>query len=170
MSELPQRLLRARLQLMLREPYLAPAVARLPFVDATDRTGAVPWRRTGARVRHVDSACNGVRSVPGRGVYGDTPDVQGAGRHRSATAVRLDAAVERGRVPIQLRPGEVTITFQGGAPMVSPLDGQYVPWRREDGELFELSTRWDGPVLVQRIRAPEGAGPPATCFRIEGTP
>jgi hypothetical protein len=57
---------------------------------------------------------------------------------------------------IQLRPDEVTITFQGGAPMVSPLDGRFVPWRREDGEHFELSTRWDGPLLVQRIRAPEG--------------
>ena len=42
MYELPQRVIRARLQLMLREPYLAAAVARLPMVDATE----LAWCRT----------------------------------------------------------------------------------------------------------------------------
>jgi predicted metal-dependent peptidase len=42
MGELPVRIARARMQLMLREPYLAAAVARLPVVDATE----LPWCRT----------------------------------------------------------------------------------------------------------------------------
>ena len=41
-SALPAPIVRARLQLMLREPYLASAVARLPVVDATKS----PWCQT----------------------------------------------------------------------------------------------------------------------------
>lgn len=37
MKEVSSRLLKARLQLMLNEPYLASAIARLPIVDATDK-------------------------------------------------------------------------------------------------------------------------------------
>ena len=38
MSDVPSRLLKARLKLMLDEPYLASAIARLPFVDASDKS------------------------------------------------------------------------------------------------------------------------------------
>lgn len=42
MREFPQRVLRARLQLMLAHPYLASAVARLPVIDASD----MAWCKT----------------------------------------------------------------------------------------------------------------------------
>src|SRR5262249_33641072 len=42
MSELPPRVLRARMQLMLAHPYLACALARLPVVNAA----ALEWCRT----------------------------------------------------------------------------------------------------------------------------
>jgi hypothetical protein len=36
MSELPPRIMRSRLQLMLNHPYLAAALARLPVVNAAE--------------------------------------------------------------------------------------------------------------------------------------
>ena len=46
MERLPFKLRRARLQLMLKHPYLASAVARFPICIRTDKEGFPPWRPT----------------------------------------------------------------------------------------------------------------------------
>ena len=40
--------------------------------------------------------------------------------------------------------------------ITSPANGQPVKWTREDGEVFDLSTEWQGQRLVQTFRAEDG--------------
>lgn len=52
---------------------------------------------------------------------------------------------------------EVVISFDGARPTRSPSDGTVVKWTRDDGEVFDLSTRWHDTGLVQTFKAPDGS-------------
>lgn len=51
---------------------------------------------------------------------------------------------------------EVRITTNAGAPIVTPADGTQVQWKREDGEVFGVSTGWQNGKLEQTFRAGDG--------------
>jgi hypothetical protein len=53
-------------------------------------------------------------------------------------------------------PAQVTTIPDARAPVVSPGDGSTVKWRREDGELFDVSTSWEGASLRQSFKADDG--------------
>jgi hypothetical protein len=57
---------------------------------------------------------------------------------------------------LRVEQGRVKISFDGGPVMDSPENGIVVKWRREDGKVFDLSSRWEGYTLVQTIGADEG--------------
>jgi hypothetical protein len=71
---------------------------------------------------------------------------------------------------------EVTIIMDDRAPVTSPASGSPITWRREDGEVFDLSTRWDHDRLRQTFVAEDGArenvfwlGPDGTTLYMEVT-
>jgi hypothetical protein len=51
---------------------------------------------------------------------------------------------------------EITTIPDSRAPVVSPSNGATVKWRREDGEMFDVSTSWEGSSLRQSFRADDG--------------
>ena len=51
---------------------------------------------------------------------------------------------------------EVTTIPDSRTPVVSPLNGATVKWRREDGEVFDVSTSWEGASLRQSFKADDG--------------
>ncbi len=53
-------------------------------------------------------------------------------------------------------PAQVSVQMGKHEPIVTPADGTAVGWRREDGEQFEVSTRWASGALEQRFSTPEG--------------
>jgi len=61
------------------------------------------------------------------------------------------------RVVINYTPAQVSTTVDQRRPMESPANGQPVPWTREDGEKFQLSTSWENGRLVQTFRAEDGS-------------
>lgn len=61
-----------------------------------------------------------------------------------------------GTITISRTPAEVAIATDGGAPVVTPADGSVVRWRREDGEIFRVSTELRGGVLRQTFVADDG--------------
>ena len=61
------------------------------------------------------------------------------------------------RVVINYTPQEVTTPFDQRRPIESPANGQPVPWTREAGEKFQLSTSWENGRLVQTFRAEDGS-------------
>lgn len=52
--------------------------------------------------------------------------------------------------------GQVTIVTDQRAPIVSPSDGSPIKWTREDGEVFDVTTRWAGGALEQTFIADDG--------------
>lgn len=50
----------------------------------------------------------------------------------------------------------VSVTLDGRAPIVSPASGEAVRWKREDGELFDVRSDWQGGVLRQTFAARDG--------------
>lgn len=50
----------------------------------------------------------------------------------------------------------VTITTDDRAPITSPSSGAPVEWTREDGEVLQVSTRWEGDRLRQTFTADDG--------------
>jgi hypothetical protein len=57
---------------------------------------------------------------------------------------------------ISQTPTQVTTIPDSRAPVVSPSNGTVVKWRREDGEMFDVSTSWEGGALRQTFRADDG--------------
>ena len=51
---------------------------------------------------------------------------------------------------------EMRISTDTGAPIVTPADGTQVQWKREDGEVFGVSTEWQNGKLEQTFRAGDG--------------
>lgn len=59
-------------------------------------------------------------------------------------------------IRIALPPGQVDIATDERAPVVSPANGAEIEWRREDGEVFRVSTRWESGALKQTFVAEDG--------------
>ncbi len=51
---------------------------------------------------------------------------------------------------------EVTITADNRTPVVAPLNGTPIKWTREDGEVFDVITRWADDKLEQTFKAEDG--------------
>lgn len=60
------------------------------------------------------------------------------------------------RVILALSTSQVSIITDVRAPIVTQPDGTPVKWTREDGEVFDVSTVWDGQVLRQTFQAEDG--------------
>ena len=60
------------------------------------------------------------------------------------------------RVTIARTESQVHVKFDKSSVIESPADGTPVKWKREDGEVFEVSTDWQGKRLVQRFKAEDG--------------
>jgi hypothetical protein len=60
------------------------------------------------------------------------------------------------RMSIDLSAGRVSMRFDDGQVIDSPLSGEVIRWRRDDGEVLDLSTRWQGARLVQSFTADDG--------------
>jgi hypothetical protein len=51
---------------------------------------------------------------------------------------------------------EISIAFDGNAPVRMPADGTLAKWTRDDGEVFDVCARWIDDQLVQTFKAPDG--------------
>jgi hypothetical protein len=60
------------------------------------------------------------------------------------------------RVILALSTSQVSIVTDVRAPIVTQPDGTPVKWTREDGEIFDVSTVWDGQALRQTFQAEDG--------------
>lgn len=60
------------------------------------------------------------------------------------------------RVVIDFNQSQVTIQFENRAAIVSPGNGTPVRWRREDGEMLNVSTEWENSQLEQTFAAEDG--------------
>lgn len=60
-------------------------------------------------------------------------------------------------IALAVGPKEVSITLDERAPLLTPASGTSVKWKREDGELFDVSTALKGNRLEQRFVAPDGS-------------
>jgi hypothetical protein len=60
------------------------------------------------------------------------------------------------RIVISRAPREIWVEFRSGAPVVTPADGSAVKWTRDDGEVFDVSSSWEGSTLTQRFKAEDG--------------
>jgi hypothetical protein len=61
------------------------------------------------------------------------------------------------QIRIQVDAAEVELSFDDRKPLRLPLDGRPVKWTRDDGEVFDVSARVEGVVLVQTYQAEDGA-------------
>jgi hypothetical protein len=59
-------------------------------------------------------------------------------------------------IRISYTPTQVTLVADAHAPIVTPATPTVVKWRREDGEVFDVSTQWFGGSLEQTFAAPDG--------------
>ncbi|CAN5616948.1 hypothetical protein BH23GEM7_BH23GEM7_22310 [soil metagenome] len=73
-----------------------------------------------------------------------------------------------GAITISRTPAEVAIATDGGAPVVTPADGSAVRWRREDGEVFQVSTALRDGVLRQTFVADDGQRENALSLSADG--
>jgi len=60
------------------------------------------------------------------------------------------------RIMIDTSTDEIIMVADPRAPVHTPLSGAAVRWRREDGEPFTVSGRWDGTVFEQRFASGSG--------------
>lgn len=60
------------------------------------------------------------------------------------------------RILIQHTQGQVSITTDQRAPIRTPANGTPIKWRREDGEMFDVSTEWENGSLEQTFAAEDG--------------
>ena len=60
------------------------------------------------------------------------------------------------RLTIAHTPQEVTVTTDTRAPIRTPANGTPIRWRREDGEMLNVSTEWKGGLLEQTFVAEDG--------------
>lgn len=109
----------------------------------------------------ADPAWNGTWSLR------QAPDMAKAIEAATAGMNFLTRPIARGRLtklnPVYQRvaltqgPSEVTVKFDDRAPIRMPADGRAVAWTREDGEVFQVSARLQGDVLVQHLQGADGA-------------
>jgi len=59
-------------------------------------------------------------------------------------------------IRLERTPVEFVITYDVRQPQRMPVTGGAVPWKREDGEAFQISARADKEDLVQRYKAEDG--------------
>ena len=60
------------------------------------------------------------------------------------------------RISIAHTPQQVTVTTDTRDPIHTPANGTPIRWRREDGEMLDVSTEWKGGVLEQTFVAEDG--------------
>jgi hypothetical protein len=60
-------------------------------------------------------------------------------------------------VVFDIRDGAIRFTRDGGNPVLSDAVGTPVPWKREDGKLYEVTQAADGTTLRQCFRAEDGS-------------
>lgn len=61
------------------------------------------------------------------------------------------------RIAIAHTPAQVSVQRDAAKPIVTPADGKSIRWTREDGEVFDVNTVWDGTRLKQTFVAPDGS-------------
>lgn len=61
-----------------------------------------------------------------------------------------------GRITIDCNPSFISITTDARAPIRTSPDGTPIKWKREDGEVMDVSTRWEDGVLKQTFAAEDG--------------
>lgn len=59
-------------------------------------------------------------------------------------------------INIQAQPNTISFIYDNRAPIVTPADGRVIKWTREDGEIINLSTKWNGDSLVKTYVAEDG--------------
>lgn len=59
-------------------------------------------------------------------------------------------------ITLGITAGKASITTDKRAPIVAPTDGKPIKWRREDGEVMDLSMQWQGKGLQETIAADDG--------------
>jgi hypothetical protein len=74
------------------------------------------------------------------------------------------------RVTIATTSQEIAIAFDSNAPVRMPADGATAKWKREDGEVFDVSARWQGEKLVQTFKAEDGQRTNTFSLGADGTP
>jgi hypothetical protein len=60
------------------------------------------------------------------------------------------------RIDVNATGSEVTITTDGRDEIRTPIDGQPVPWKRDDGEEFTIRTAWRERTLTRTFTAEDG--------------
>jgi hypothetical protein len=60
------------------------------------------------------------------------------------------------RITIARTPAEITIKYDDREAQHMPADGKAVAWKREDGEVFQISARTEGERLIQTYLAEDG--------------
>ena len=60
------------------------------------------------------------------------------------------------RITIARTSAEITIKYDDREPQHMPADGKAVSWKREDGEVFQISAHTNGESLIQTYHAEDG--------------
>lgn len=61
------------------------------------------------------------------------------------------------RLVISHTPQQVSVTTDNRAAIRTPANGTPIKWRREDGEMFDVSTEWENGTLEQTFKAEDGS-------------
>lgn len=72
-------------------------------------------------------------------------------------------------ITLLLSESEISTTYDGRAPIRSPADGTAVRWRREDGEMLDVSTSLRDGALTQTFTAEDGSRENAFILSPDGT-
>lgn len=59
-------------------------------------------------------------------------------------------------ITLGLSAGEASITTDKRAPIVAPINGNAIKWKREDGEVMDVSMQWQGKALKETFAAKDG--------------
>ena len=114
------------------------------------------------------------------GAQGGTPSLQGSYTYDASASDNIKKAIDaavakmnfvtrpiaRGRLTKTNQPyqqleisytdAQVTIKTDSRAPIVTPANGTPIKWTREDGEKFDVNTRWDKGTLAETFSAEDG--------------
>ncbi len=60
-------------------------------------------------------------------------------------------------VKFEYPPNEVSIQMDTRKPVVTPADGKSIKWTREDGEVFDVTSVWEGGALRETFVAGDGS-------------
>ncbi len=62
-----------------------------------------------------------------------------------------------GTVRFAYPPNEISIEMDTRKPVVTPADGKTIKWTREDGEVFDVNSVWEGKMLRETFVAGDGS-------------